>query len=522
MGHPNILKVCVVLILLLLTRHGAIAQAIEAPLFGITIRNATLEQRLGRTRTELEPVTTNIMDSDVRGQQTTTTETRLRIIPETGSMRVDVVSIGDVRSQTTGINSQALIDSTGQHHFEITKPVWFNGTTFLTQSGHGTIRASQAPQRVVSAVGATMPLLRPLSDRLAWEQVTRRQAEINQAVAEDVSRTVLPKIERIVDAEFAQLGRQLAVLREQVESTLGTSRLDWVARSAETASFIAAIPQRLDVAENRVPSSQAVNVPELANGEEVVFTISDSVATALLAQYIPSGLILTDTQVEIASKAWNKTGDQKWTLASVRQLFQEIERHASAEPTAFSIQLANVEPIVVRFDRGDVCLETSFQIHPKGAAPSGWMKTTWRMRGRGVSKDQWAVALHQVDVGEVGDSIPVSRDQRPEPQLFRPVLLIPSKTAFESHDSSSPLDFESESGKPEAQVTTVESGTGWMSIVKHATQSLLKQIPVATLQKEFDAPTSLPGSPRIRVVRVESAGGVLRAAFRLVDRDPQP
>ncbi|MEI6539122.1 MAG: hypothetical protein WCO86_06295, partial [Planctomycetota bacterium] len=352
--------------------------------------------------------------------------------------------------------------------------------------------------------------------------VTRRQAEINQAVAEDVSRTVLPKIERIVDAEFAQLGRQLAVLREQVESTLGTSRLNWVARSAETASFIAAIPQRLDVAENRVPSSQAVNVPELANGEEVVFTISDSVATALLAQYIPSGLMLTDTQVEIASKAWNNTGDQKWTLASVRQLFQEIERHASAEPTAFSIQLANVEPIVVRFDRGDVCLETSFQIHPKGAAPSGWMKTTWRMRGRGVSQDQWAVALHQVDVGEVGDSIPISRDQRPEPQLFRPVLLNPSKTTFESHDSSSPLDFESESGKPEAQVTTVESGTGWMSIVKHATQSLLKQIPVATLQKEFDAPTSLPGSPRIRVVRVESAGGVLRAAFRLVDRDPQP
>jgi len=50
----------------------------------------------------------------------------------------------------------------------------------------------------------------------------------------------------------------------------------------------------------------------------------------------------------------------------------------------------------------------------------------------------------------------------------------------------------------------------------------LKQIPAATLPKEFDVPISLPGSPRIRLVRIESASGVLRAAFRPVDCAPQP
>ncbi len=511
---------CSVLIMLL-ALPSATAQRIEEPLFGIAIRNSTLAQRLVRTRTEQEPVATNILNSDVRGQQTATTETRLRILPDAEGMRFDVVSVGDVSSRTTGVNSQASIDSTGQHHFEITKPFWFNGTTFLTQPGHGTIQASQAPQRVVSAVGAAMPLLRPLSDRVAWEQVTRRQAEINQAVAEDVTRTVLPKVDRIVDEEFAQLGRQLTGLQEQVESTLRTSRLSWVARSSETSFFIAAIPESPRVAENGLFNSLSVNVPQLASGEEFAFTISDSVATALLERYVPGGLVLTDTQVEKASKVWNRTGDEKWTLASLMLLFQEIERNASAEPTAFSIQLADVQPIAIRFDRGDVCIETSFQILPKDAAPGGWMKTTWRMRGRGVSDDEWAVALHQVDVGDAEDSVPIADAQQPEPQFLSPELRIPSDMTFEPNDSSEPVDLALEPGTDETQVTTVESGTAWMSVVKDATQSLMKQVPAATLPKDFDLPISLPGSPRIRLIRIESAGGVLRAAFRLVDCAPQ-
>ncbi len=498
------------------------AQRPDELLFGITIRNATLEQRLVRTRTDQEPVATNILNSDVRGQQITTTETRLCILPNAGSVRFDVVSVGDVSSQTTGINPQAMIDSTGQHHFEITKAFWFNGTTFLTQPGYGTIKASQAPQRVVSAIGAAMPLLRPLSDRMAWEEVTRRQAEINQAVAEDVTRTVLPKVDRIVDEEFAQLGRQLAGLREQVGSTLRTTPMSWVARSSETSLSVAAIPQNPGVAENGLFSSLPINVPQLADGEEIAFAISDSVATALLEQYVPGGLVLTDTQVEKASKAWNKSGDEKWSIASLLQLIQETERNSSAEPTAFSIQLAMVRPIAIRFDRGDVCIETSFQILPKDAAPSGWMKTTWRMRGRGVSNDQWAVALHQVDVGDAEDSIPVADVQQPAPTPANLELRIPPEMTFEPLDGFEPAEKAPDFATDETQVTTVESGTAWMSVVKDATQSLLKQIPAATLPKEFDVPTLLPGSPRIRLIRIESADGVLRASFRLVDCAPQP
>lgn len=108
MGDPKISTICGVLIMLLLTLREADAQRIEEPLFGIAIRNSTLEQRLGRTRTEQEPVATNILNRDVRGQQTTTIETRLRILPNEGGMRFDVVSVGDISSRTTGVNPQAI------------------------------------------------------------------------------------------------------------------------------------------------------------------------------------------------------------------------------------------------------------------------------------------------------------------------------------------------------------------------------------------------------------------------------
>lgn len=512
-------KVCVALTMLLILPVAA-AQRPAIPLIGITVRNATVEERFLRKRTEQEPVATNILGSDVRGEQTTTTETRIRIFPDADSIRFDVVSVGDVRSETSGMNSQALIESVGRHHFEITKPFWFNGKSFLTKPGYGTIRASQAPQRVLSVAGAKMPLLRPLSDRVAWEQVTRRQAEINQAVAEDVSRTVLPKVDRLVDEEFAALKRKLASLREQIELNAGTTPVNWVAKSSEKSFSVAAVPQSRGEEGRGIFDSMPVKLPELESGEEVAFTLSEGVATALLERYVPGGLVLTDTQVEKASKVWNRAGDEKWSLASLMQLFQEVERNSSAEPAAFSIQLAQVQPIAIRFDRGDVCIETSFQILPKGAAPSGWMKTTWRLRGRGVSDDQWAVALRQVEVGDAEDSIPVADVQESEPNPVSPELRIPSDTTFEPTNGKEPVEHAPDSATEEDEVTAVESGTVWMSVVKSATQSLLEQVPAATLPKEFDVP--LPGSSRIRLLRIESADGVLRAAFRLVDCAPPP
>lgn len=513
-------KISSLLVLLLVSLPQAAARSEDEPLLAISIRNAMLERRFVRIRTEEEPVVTNILNSDVQGQQSTTTETRIRIFPDATRLRFDLISTGCVKSQTTGFNRQATIDSTGRHQFEITKPFWFDGSRFLTQPGHGTIRASQAPQRVVSAVGANMPLLRPLSDRMAWEQVHRRQAQINQAVAKDVSRTVLPKVDRIVDNEFAQLGQQLTQIQSQVESYLSAVPFTWTAQSTDTLFSVAAIPKVSDLRATESITS-TTSFPPLADDEEITFSITESVTTALLERFVPAGLIVSDAQIESASKVWNQAGEDKWSFASLAQLYLQFQRDSSAEPKMFSIQLAKVQPLAVRFDRGFVCIDTSFQIVPKIGTPSGWMKITWRLRGKGISNDQWAVTLQHVDVSDLEESIPIGSIKRSQSRVAQQELRIPIESTFASDDDvnvSTPEPVKNES----PQQNTLESGTVWMTIVKNATQSILKQSPPMILPKEFDAPNEIAGSAKLRMVRIESVNGVLRAAFRTVDAPDIP
>jgi len=503
------------LALLLVSLPTAAAQSESEPLFGVSVRSAMLERRFVRIRTEEEPVVTNILNSEVQGQQTTTTETRIRILPDPAKLRFELISTGCVKSATTGFSRQALIDSTGLHQFEITKPFWFDGSRFLTQPGYGTIRASQAPQRVVSAVGANMPLLRPLSDRMAWEQVNRHQAEINQAVAKDVSRTVLPKLDRIIDNDFAQLGQQVTEIQSQIAAYLSAMPLSWTAQSTETSFSVAAVLQGSDL---RAPESLATTTdfPTLAADEEITFSISESVTTALLERFVPAGLILSDTQIESAAKVWNQAGEDKWSLASLSQLYLQIQRNSDAEPKIFSIQLARVQPLVVRFDRGFVCIDTSFQIIPKAGAPSGWMKITWRLRGKGISDDQWAITLQHVDVSDLEESIPVGRIEPSRLRVAQQELRIPVESTFVPEDDA--IGAAPEASKSESQPQhTVESGTVWMTIVKNATQSILKQSPPVILAKEFETPEAMGGSAKLRMVRIEAVDGVLRAAFRTVD-----
>lgn len=518
------------LALLLVTEPRAAAQRQDEPLFAVSIRNAMLEQRFVRTRTEEEPVVTNILNSDVQGQQSTTTETRIRIVPDATQLRFDLISTGCVKSQTTGFNRQAVIDSTGQHQFEITKPFWFDGTRFLTRPGHGTIKATQAPQRVVSAVGANMPLLRPLSDRLAWEQVNRRQAEINQAVAKDVSRTVLPKIDRIVDSEFAQLGRQLTQLQTQLKSYLPTMPYTWTAQSTETAFSIAAIPQQSKQRTGEFAIT-ATEFPTLATDEEIVFSVSESLTTGFLEHFVPAGTVLTDSQIESAATEWNQAGDERWSAAALSQVYLQLQRNAAAEPKMFSLQLAKVQPIAIRFDRGFICIDTSFQIVPKIGVPSGWMKVTWRLRGKGLANDQWAVTLTDVNVTDLEASIPIGRRQQSQVRVAQQELRIPVESTFVPDeapgelfvpDDDSNIDQSDADNNERSENGTVESGTVWMTIVRNATQSIQKKAAPLVLPKEFDTPNTVAGSPGLRMVRIEAVNGVLRTAFRTVDRPASP
>jgi hypothetical protein len=213
--------------------------------FGVTVRNSAIEDRFARSRNETEPVAKILLNADVRGEQTTVTETRLRVLPSEEEIRFDVVNVGQIVSQTTGISRQAMVESQGLQNFEAIKPFWFDGRKFLTKPAHGTILASQAPQRVVSSVGTRMPLLRGMGDRIAWSEVVRRGPQINQAVAADVSKDVFPKVDRIVNQEFAALGHEWSELQRSISEVSGETQISWSARSSESLATVWAISENV-------------------------------------------------------------------------------------------------------------------------------------------------------------------------------------------------------------------------------------------------------------------------------------
>lgn len=470
------------------------------PLFGIAIRNSLMEERFHRTRNEQEAVSKLLMNTNVTGSQSTVTETRLRIVPDDKSLRFELLNSGDVTSQTTGFNPQATVDSVGQHHFEITKPLWFDGKTFLTLPAHGTIQASQTPQRVVSTAGATMPLLGPLSDRVAWNEVLRRTPQINQAVAEDVSRDVLPKINRLIDEDFANLQKDVTGAQRKISSIFGSMNLRWCSRSTKDVVSVWTVDQsRLrDGASAAIPSEAGT----LRNDESVVAFVSEDSIESLLTQYFPAGLKLTDKQLQkLELPEEGADAGPALSLDRLMSIFAALQSVGSEEAGLFTLELARSNPFQVKFVEGDIRLITTFQIHPKGAASSGWMTTTFNLRGKRLSDDEWTIAIRNVDVGESGGNLASESSNEPSEQLIIP-------TAGE-------LD-----GKPSvdnADVTTVQAGTVWIPIVRNAAQSLAEKIPPVRLPLEFDGEVMVPGAPRFRLAKIDSASGMLRVGLRALD-----
>lgn len=476
------------------------AATASRPLFGFAIRNTLMEERFHRTRNEQEAVAKLLMNTNVTGSQSTVTETRLRIVPDDKSLRFELLNSGDVTSQTTGFNPQATVDSVGQHHFEITKPLWFDGKTFLTLPAHGTIQASQTPQRVFSAAGASMPLLGPLSDRFAWNEVLRRTPQINQAVAEDVSRDVLPKVNRLIDDDFASLQKDVTAAQRKIGSIFGSTRLRWCSRSTKDVVSVWSVDQSL------YPADSVLAMPAEAgafrNDESVVAFVSEDSIESLLTQYFPAGLKLTDKQLqklELAEEGAD-TGSA-FSPDRLMSIFAALRSAASEEAALFTLELARKNPFQVKFVDGDIRLITTFQIHPKGGAASGWMTTTFNLRGKKLSDDEWTIAIRNVDVGESGGSLAAESSEEPTDQLIIP-------TAGE------------DDGQPsveKAGVTTVQAGTVWIPIIRNAAQSLAEKIPPVRLPLEFDSAAIVPGAPRFRLAKIDSANGMLRVGLKALN-----
>ena len=426
----------------------------------LSLRSARLQALVLDESAEQNPVRKRLLNSQVTGEQTTKTQTRLRIEPNSRPLKFELQTTGVVSSETTGLNARAIVDSSGQHRFEVLKPLWFDGTRFRTQKGYGVIQAFQWPQRVSSVVGRQTPALAVLGDRLAWNQVMLMQPQINRAVAEDLSRDVLPSLDRRVEQRFAELEDRWRVLRAEQSDWLGDARFRWSAWS--TATEVCFAGDR--VSDAAVPSAESaesvrgasVAVPaavQLQDAEDGVLVISEAALSALGNKFLERFLMKSGSRVLTDTALQGVLGESGVGGASTAAVVGV--GGAATEAVLYSVEFPQAEVVDVECAAGVIGVQLRFRVLPRVGQPSDELQLRVELRGEIVESGFWRVVVSGVDV----------------------------------------------SG----------SGTAWTNLVKGALQSFVGRSVLSDQPREI-LPAWLPRG-RVRLQQVESAAGQLRLSL---------
>jgi hypothetical protein len=192
-----------------------------------------------------------------------------------------------------------------------------------------------------------------LSDRVAWNEVLRRTPQINQAVAEDVSRDVLPKINRLIDEDFSQRQKDVTMAQRKIDTIFGSTRLRWCSRSTKDVVSVWTVDQsRLrDGAVAAIPAEAGV----FRSDESVVAFVSEDSIESLLTQYFPAGLKLTDKQLQkIELPQDGPDAGPAFSSDRLMSIVAALRSAASEEATLFTLELARTNPFQVKFVDGDI------------------------------------------------------------------------------------------------------------------------------------------------------------------------
>jgi hypothetical protein len=447
---------------------SAAAQNPTQPDASVAIRSVFLEQLITDSRTEEQPVAKTLLRSDVTGCQTTITDSRLRIIPDSRPLQFEIHTSGRVRSQTTGVNPDAIVESLGSHQFQIIKPFWFDGRQLRTQRSHGTIQAFQTPQKVISTAGARMPMFAPLTDQIAWNRVRRMQPQINQIVAEDLSRDVLPKVDRTVEQEFIRIDRGWQQAQQTLRQLFPEPRLNLSAAALEQTVLLTAA--------TTLSADSRPDQTEVQPGEDVVLCFSADALSRLAGSSLPAGIRLADTQLrKISQLLPNLLSGQATALAELAAVAAE-----SSSPTVFAVEFPEGDACQIRCVDGDLLLRFRFRIHPVIGAPSGWMATEIALRGKRLTTDTWTLAVRRIDVQ-------------------------PDETADPS-------------------AATAVAGTAWPALIRSQLETLLQGTEPPQLPAEFPLTIGRLPEIRLRLHYADARHGQLRIALKAsrIPNTPSP
>jgi hypothetical protein len=189
-----------------------IAAAMATHYFNFNLRVVASEKFLsklvGESTTKQGQVHDNILGANVSGNQTTTATVGIDLKPNNNGVRLNLVLDGVARSNTVGVTNEASVYTSGNHVFKASKPVTFDGNTFVT----GPAEVSVWPSNTTTGVSTKYDnvfLFGGIANSIARDEVAKRRGQSEAIAAERVRSKVLPEFNQEVDSKIGDLNKDL-------------------------------------------------------------------------------------------------------------------------------------------------------------------------------------------------------------------------------------------------------------------------------------------------------------------------
>lgn len=427
----------------------------------VTIRSSLLNRFVEDQKVESDNVATRVLEADVRGVQTTATFVQLQSADNPGMARLNVIAQGTVNSNTVGYTPQARITTAGNHTFNVIKPVYFDGRKFLTKPAYGGLQVRQTPQQV-STRASGMPLIGPIGDQMAWNEVLRRMPQSDAIVVRRVADDVFPRVNQSVDRQLTDFNRKWTDMQQRLAKLTGSDRVAWSASSTKD-SFTTIVTNRSVLSRTHDPDGELS--AELAPVEVAAVLVSEDGINHTLDNQALNGLVITDSALQqLVTNHKNGDRDPARLLETLQSL-----RDSTAEPLLFSLRLADSQPLGVRFRDGRLQLQFRFQILPKSGDASVTQLMTVQLKGRGTDSGGWALFVSDISV---------------------------------------------------AAASTNEQPDNWTNLIDGQVERVIDLIPETELPRQLELSRFADQLPAVRIHRIQSLAGQLRVSFKATEAAP--
>ena len=353
--------------------------------FVVEISEDLLNRLVTHRHTALRPVQDVILEAQVFGQEQTSTEVRIDLVPSRDGAAAEFRLNGRTASDTMGYTPQAAVHTLGDNSFSAAKRVVFDGTMFRTQRPR--VHVVPCSQTVCAATPADGTPLGPLFAGFAFQVAQARRPEADLVVANKISRRVGTEFNNDVDRQLATLNQ--GWLRQVRPWLAQTGWLPTATRASSTGDrlhYAVRFQNGLSLPPVPAPSSAAREPARLNR-----IALHESVLNFALAALNLGGLQFTPDQLDQflrpAHEFLSGLSDESLPILAVPPV--------APSPAAAAVQLDRQQPVRVALRDGEVhvMFRASFALPLGGATPL----QTIRIRLR-IEREEYAFLLAPVEV----------------------------------------------------------------------------------------------------------------------------